>query len=178
MTKLYRGTIDPNDKKHTDSVNLTAKLLDSIDFADVIYGERSQSGAMGNAGGVIIDVLKNGKMTRYETNSYEHPKIATAALLRIAENEDFFNLYAAGMGNSVFVKKGIELTPHEIKGEKERHGSYFSLNYNGKEYRIICSVYGVFRGLRAKLEITADKKSNNGFVQNSLDQLFRKGKKK
>lgn len=178
MITVYRGTVDRSGKGYPGSVKLTVDNLKDIAFKNVIYGERSQSGAMGNAGGIIIDVLDNGEMTRYETNSYEYPEVAAAALLRIAENEDFFNLYAAGMGNSVFVKKGIELTPHEIKGEKERHGSYFSLNYNGKEYRIICSVYGVFRGLRAKLEITADKKSNNGFVQNSLDQLFRKGKKK
>ncbi len=175
MTKAYRGTVDPNDKKHVDSVELTVKILDSIDFADVIYGERSQSGAMGNAGGVIIDVLKDGKMTRYETNSREHPKIATAALLRIAENEDYFDTYAVGMGNGVFIKKGIMLVPHEIKGEKARHGSYFTSKIDDAEYNIVCSVYGVFRGLRTKLELQSKDNVSNSKPKNSITDVFQKG---
>lgn len=175
MTKAYRGTVDPNDKKHVDSVELTVKILDSIDFADVIYGERSQSGAMGNAGGVIIDVLKDGKMTRYETNSREHPKIATAALLRIAENEDYFDTYAVGMGNGVFIKKGIILVPHEIKGEKARHGSYFTYKIDDAEYNIVCSVYGVFRGLRTKLELQSKDNVSNSKPKNSITDVFQKG---
>lgn len=175
MTKAYRGTIDPDDKMHVGSVELTVKILDSINFADVIYGERSQSGAMGNAGGVIIDVLKNGKMTRYETNSHEHPKIATAALLRIAENEDYFDTYAVGMGNGVFIKKGITLVPHEIKGEKARHGSYFTCKINDTEYNIVCSVYGVFRGLRTKLELQSKDNISNLKSKNSITDVFQKG---
>jgi len=175
MTKAYRGTVDPNDKKHVDSVQLTVKILDSIDFADVIYGERSQSGAMGNAGGVIIDVLKNGKMTRYETNSHEHPKIATAALLRIAENEEYFDTYAVGMGNGVFIKKGITLVPHEIKGEKARHGSYFTYKIDNAEYNIVCSVYGVFRGLRTKLELQSKDNASNSKPKNPITDIFQKG---
>lgn len=170
MTQLYRGTANLENNRNSDSVKLTVKDLDSIDFDDVIYGERSQSGAMGNAGGVILDVLKNGEITRYVTNSHEHPKIATAALLRIAENEDYFDTYAVGMGNGVFIKKGIKLTAHEIKGEKERHGSYFSYKTNGKEYKIICSVYGVFRGLRAKLDTNSKKEAKN-----SITDIFQKG---
>lgn len=175
MTKAYRGTIEPNDKKHVGSVELTAKILDSIDFADVIYGERSQSGAMGNAGGVILDVLKNGKMTRYETNSHKHPKIATAALLRIAENEEYFDTYAVGMGNGVFIKKGIMLVPHEIKGEKARHGSYFACKIDDTEYNIVCSVYGVFRGLRTKLELQSKDNVSNSKSKNSITDVFQKG---
>lgn len=175
MTKAYRGTIEPNDKKHVGSVELTAKILDSIDFGDVIYGERSQSGAMGNAGGVILDVLKNGKMTRYETNSHEDPKIATAALLRIAENEEYFDTYAVGMGNGVFIKKAIMLVPHEIKGEKARHGSYFTCKINDTEYNIVCSVYGVFRGLRTKLELQSKDNVSNSKSKNSITDVFQKG---
>ena len=157
------------------SVQLTIKLVEKIDFDKVIYGERSQSGAMGNAGGVIVDVLQNGKMTRYETNSHEHPKVAKAALLRIAENEDYFDTYAVGMGNGVFIKKGIVLVPHEIKGEKERHNSYFTYEIDGKEYNIVCSVYGVFRGLRTKLELQSKDNASNSKPKNTITDVFQKG---
>ena len=36
---------------------LTLEILKDIDFNDVIYGERTQEGAMGNAGGVIITLI-------------------------------------------------------------------------------------------------------------------------
>ena len=58
MTQLYRGSANQQNNRNSDSIKLTVKDLDGIDFDDVIYGERSQSGAMGNAGGVMREECK------------------------------------------------------------------------------------------------------------------------
>jgi hypothetical protein len=124
---------------------LTLEILKNIDFNDVIYGERTQEGAMGNAGGVIITLInKSHKFIKYETNLFKDEVVALAALKQIAINNHFFNRYPLNVGNGAYIKRNITL---EILDNEEcflyRRGPFI--------YKIDCSVYGVFRDLSKSL---------------------------
>lgn len=116
---------------------LTKIKLKNIEFDDVIYGERSQSGAMGNAGGIILYEFKQNRMLRYETSVYDDEETSMEALRQIALHEELFNLYYGGMGNGVFVNKNVKLGV-----DKARRCFWFS--HNNMQVRIDSSVEGVF----------------------------------
>ena len=145
MTEVYRGTVSRDDGKHTGAKKLSIKILENIDFKDVIYGERSQSGAMGNAGGIILYVLKDEKLIKYETNSFKDEKTALESLRQITLHEDLFDFYYGGMGNGAFINK---MTPLEIDHENK----CFWYKSHKNRYRIDSSVYGVFKNVAAILE--------------------------
>lgn len=144
MTKVYRGTIDPNNKDDA-SIKLDKTKLKEIDFNNVIYGERSQSGAMGNSGGIILYVKSKDSLEKFETNMHEDEKTAVEALRLITINEELFDLYYGGMGNGAFIRKNIDL----IIDKKNKCFLYHDGN---NKFRIDSSVYGVFKNIAARLE--------------------------
>lgn len=145
MTEVFRGTVDPDDSSHAGSKKLTIKNLQKIDFNDVIYGERSQTGAMGNAGGIILLVIDGDELLKYETNAFKDEKTALEALKQITLHEDLFDLYYGGMGNGVFINKK---TPIEIDYENK----CFWYTSHKNRYRIDSSVYGVFKNVASQIE--------------------------
>lgn len=123
---------------------LTKTKLKNINFEDVIYGERSQGGAMGNAGGIILYIFDASKMTRYEANIMQDEKTAVAALKQITLNEEMFNLFYGGMGNGVFINKKQVLSV-------DLNQNCYWLNHNNKKYRIDPSVPGVLMATAKQL---------------------------
>jgi len=124
---------------------LTKIKLKNIEFDDVIYGERSQSGAMGNSGGIILYVFKQNRIIRYETNVFDDEKTAIEALKQITLHEELFNLYYGGMGNGAFINKK---TPLEI----DHKSKCFWYASNSDRYRIDSSVYGVYKSVVSSIE--------------------------
>jgi predicted transcriptional regulator len=137
MTTVYRGTVDRSGDGYPGSIQLTKDIIKDIDFKNVIYGERSQSGAMGNAGGIILYVLKNKEMTRYETNVNDDEETAIEALRQITLNEDLFDLYYGGMGNGVFIRKKVSLGLDDTE-------NCFWYEDGKSKYKIKPSVKGVY----------------------------------
>lgn len=145
MTEVYRGTVGPDDRSHSGSKKLTTKILEKIDFKDVIYGERSQTGAMGNAGGIILLVIEDDELIKYETNAFKDEMTALEALKQITLHEDLFDLYYGGMGNGVFINKK---TPIEVDYDNK---CFWYTNHKNR-YRIDSSVYGVFKNVASQVE--------------------------
>lgn len=145
MTEVFRGTVDPDDSSHAGSKKLTVNILQKIDFKDVIYGERSQTGAMGNAGGIILLVIDGDELIKYETNAFKDEKTALEALKQITLHEDLFDLYYGGMGNGVIINKK---TPIEIDYDNK----CFWYTSHKNRYRIDSSVYGVFKNVASQIE--------------------------
>lgn len=144
MTTVYRATTNRAEDGYPGSTELNLDLLKDIEFKNVIYGERSQSGAMGNAGGIILYVIKDNKLTRYETNVSKDSKTAIEALKQITLNEDLFDLFYGGMGNGVFVKKKTKL---EID---EKNNCFWYINKKSR-FKIEPSNKGVFLGVSERM---------------------------
>lgn len=173
MINIFRGLVNRADDKYPDFTKLNTDILKDIDFKNVIYGERSQSGAMGNAGGIILYVLKNKEMTRYETNVNDDEETAIEALRQITQNEDLFDLYAGGMGNGVFIRKDIDL-------EIDAKNKCFWLKQNDQKYKIESSVPGVFRSVVARIEngTKGYDAMHEAWEQSLRDRFATKGAKK
>lgn len=120
-----------------EKVRITASGIAGLKFENVIYGERSQAGAMGNAGGIILYVLEGDSFTMYHANLSTDEKAYAEGLFKIAANEFQFDVYAGGFGNGVFIKKDISLVVIE---EDE---SFWYIK-DDKPYKIKSSVKGVF----------------------------------
>lgn len=120
------------------------KIAD-LDFRTVLYGERSQAGAMGNAGGIILYVLDGDEFIMYYTNLSDDEVAYREGLFKIAANEDLFDIYAGGMGNGVFIRKGVKL---EIIEDDQA----FWYEDGGKQYKIESSVRGVFETVAKALQ--------------------------
>ena len=120
-----------------EMVRINASGIADLKMDKVLYGERSQAGAMGNAGGVIFYVLDGETFTEYRANLSNDEKAYSEGLFKIAANESLFDIYAGGMGNGVFIKKGIKL--EVIEDDKA-----FWYIKDDKEYKIQSSVHGVF----------------------------------
>ncbi|QQR82482.1 hypothetical protein IPJ70_04375 [Candidatus Campbellbacteria bacterium] len=145
MTTLYRGTIG-HPIVFPESVIITTENLDSIDFNKVIYCEISPMGAMGNEGGIFIYLLDDKeKLTTYETNVSVDKESYNATLERINQKANLFTNHSGGMGNYVYIKKGVEL---EID---EKYNCFWYHSQNTK-LRIDSSVRGVFLHLVAEMK--------------------------
>lgn len=145
MTTVYRATTNRAEDGYPGSTKLTLEILEGIDFKKVIYGERSQSGAMGNAGGIILYVIKDNKLTRYETNVSKDSKTTIEALKQITLNEELFDLFYGGMGNGVFVKKKVKL-------EIDENDNCFWYIDGKFRHKIEPSNKGVFLGVSEQLK--------------------------
>ncbi len=118
------------------SIKLTGKILETILPGQIIYAEIAVDGAMGNAGGILIYVVKDSHFTCYETSIFTNEEVYKLAVMYISNNEkQFFKFYYGGFGNDVFIKKDAEL---KIKQ------AYFEYTEHGKKYKIISSARGVF----------------------------------
>ena len=132
-----------------EKVRITASGIADLKFENVIYGERSQAGAMGNAGGIILYVLDGYSFTLYHANLLEDERAYSEGLFKIAANEFQFNVYAGGFGNGVFIKKDISLVVIE-----EDESFWYIKDDN--PYRIKSSVKGVFETV-AKALLTGEQ---------------------
>lgn len=118
-------------------VRINASTIAGLNFENVIYGERSQAGAMGNAGGIMLYELVDGKFTLYRANLHTDEQAYSEGLFKIAANEFMFDTYQGGMGNGVFIKKGVKL----VVIEEDKSFWYIK---DDQPYRIKSSVRGVF----------------------------------
>ncbi|MGB3946231.1 MAG: hypothetical protein WBK76_05350 [Candidatus Saccharimonadales bacterium] len=128
-----------------DKVRFTASGIAGLKFENVIYGERSQAGAMGNAGGIILYVLDNDSYMMYHANLADDEKAYAEGLFKIAANEFLFDTYAGGMGNGVFIKKDTHLKVND-------DDQAFWYIKNDKTYKISSSVQGVFESVAKALK--------------------------
>lgn len=128
-------------------IQLTKSLIESITPKKIIYAEVVGGGAMGNAGGIMLYLIKDDILICYETNVFTDEEIYLQAKELLLKHQDHFknadiklqdNLFDhfyGGMGNNVFVNKNITL---EIKE------GYFIYKKSNIEYQILPSVQGVF----------------------------------
>lgn len=126
-------------------VKIIASKIADLDFRTVLYGERSQAGAMGNAGGIILYVLDGSDFIMYHTNLSEDEVAYREGLFKIAANEDLFDVYAGGMGNGVFISKEIQL---EVNEDDQ---AFWYIN-GDQAYKINSSVRGVFETVARALK--------------------------
>lgn len=145
MTIVYRGVLK-QPIVFSESLIITADNFDSIDFDKVIYCEISPMGAMGNEGGILIYVLgNNNALITYETNFSIDKESYDKASEEIRRKDNLFISYSGGMGNDVYIKKGVQL---EID---EKHNCFWFHSQNTK-LRIDSSVVGVFGSVAAEMK--------------------------
>jgi hypothetical protein len=123
-------------------MELSGEILDNIKMSEVIYAEAAFPGAMGRVGTVMLYIIENDKLIRYETNIFNNEDLFLKAEAIIRDNAyhskyfDYEFFYFDGsMGNDVYINKNISL---EIGKE------YFIYNKDNKRYRISSSCLGVF----------------------------------
>ena len=122
------------------SEKLTRKILDDIDFCNVIYAEITPLGGMGNAGGVILYSYLENHVICYETNIDQDETTYAAFDKKIALNKEKFLAYYGGMGNYVFINK--EST---IKADDEKKCFVFVDGQN--KFQIDSSSLGVYKSV-------------------------------
>ena len=153
MKVVYRGTLE-KPIVFPESIIITSKNLDSIDFDKVIYFEISPMGAMGNEGGILIYVLKDeDTLITYEVNIKMDPKAFNAVLELISQNINLFLNYSGGAGNHVYVKNNIEL-------EIDKKYNCFWYYSSKTKLRINSSVVGVFLSVIAEMTDQSSEKIN------------------
>ena len=109
----------------------------------------------GNAGGITIYVLKDKKLTRYETNLFDDENFYAEAQSLLLKSQDklvdetleidevIFDYHYGGMGNHVFVNKKITL---------EKETDFFTFTVMNNSYKIYCSVQGVFNSVAYSID--------------------------
>jgi len=132
------------------TIKLTKSILDSILPKEIIYAEVAVGGAMGNAGGIMLYLVKGEQLICYETNIFTDKETYLLAQELLLKHQDklkyddieivvkLFNHFYGGMGNNVFVNKNVTLKIKE---------GYFIHNKDGVEYQILSSVQGVFNNV-------------------------------
>lgn len=137
------------------TTKLSKKIIEQLSANDIVYAELAEGGAMGNAGGITIYLLKDKELIRYETSLFDDENFysdAKSLLLKyqnkfVDENlkvaEVLFDYYYGGMGNHVFVNKKITLE----KGE-----DFFTFKIVNNSYKIYCSVQGVFNSVAYSID--------------------------
>ena len=131
-------------------MQLTKSLIESINPEEIIYAEMAGGGAMGNAGGIMLYLIKDDTLFCYETNVFNDEEIYVQAEELLLKHQDslkysdielqdcLFDHFYGGMGNDVFVKKNINLEINE---------GYFIYKKDNIEYIILASVQGVFNSV-------------------------------
>lgn len=144
MTTLYRGVLD-NQILYADSILIVPENINQIDFNKIVYCEISAGGAMGNAGGILIYILKDqDTLITYETNVFVNKEMYEAISKKIIQKTSLLDPYHGGFGNYVYVKKGINL-------EIDEKYQCFWYHSETTKLRIDSSVDGVF--LRVAIEL-------------------------
>ena len=143
--KLYRATLG-KPIVFPESIIITSKNLDSIDFNKIIYCEVSPKGAMGNEGGILIYVLKDeNTLITYEINLKVDVQVFDNISELISQNANLFIEHNGGMGNYVYVKKGLQL-------EIDEKYNCFWYHSQDTKLRINSSVQGVFLSVVAGMK--------------------------
>ena len=146
--KVYRGTLE-KPIVFPESIIITAKNIDSIDYNKIIYCEITPMGAMGNEGGILIYALtEKDTLITYEINIEIDEQAFNIVSERISQNADFFINYYGGMGNRVYVKKNTKL-------EIDEKNNCFWYHPQNTKLKINSSVQGVF------LSVIADMTGQN-----------------
>jgi len=149
--KVYRGKLE-NPIVFPESILITAKNIDSIDYNKIIYCEITPMGAMGNEGGILIYVLtEKDTLITYEINLEIDEQAFNIVSERISQNADLFIKYYGGMGNRVYVKKNTKL-------EIDEKNNCFWYHSQNTKLKINSSVQGVFLSVVSNMN---DKNSNN-----------------
>lgn len=131
-------------------MQLTKSLIESINPEEIIYAEMAGGGAMGNAGGIMLYIIKDDTLICYETKVFNDEEIYVQAEELLLKYQDslkypdielqdcLFDHFYGGMGNDVFVKKNINLEINE---------GYFIYKKDNIKYIILASVQGVFNSV-------------------------------
>lgn len=131
-------------------IQLTKSLIESIKPKEIIYAEMAGGGAMGNAGGIMLYIIKDDALICYKTNVFTDEETYVQAEELLLKHQDrfknanielqdsLFDHFYGGMGNNVFVKKNIILEINEL---------YFIYKKDNMEYKILPSVRGVFNSV-------------------------------
>jgi len=118
--------------------------MGEMDFQDVIYMEETEPGGMGNAAGVVLEVLDVDGVVRYETSIFSDEGTANAVMAKLKENRDQFDYYYGGAGNYVYLRKSARIVV-------DKQNDRFILEHQGMQYPFSSSVPGVFKQVAASL---------------------------
>jgi hypothetical protein len=100
---------------------LTKEILDTLPIEKIIYAEFAPLGTMGNEGGVMLYIIKDEKLIRYEANIYKDENLYNDAVAVLEKNSissrpnkiknknGIFKFYGDEIGNNVFINKDISL---------------------------------------------------------------------
>lgn len=142
------------------TTKLSKEIIEQLLVNNIVYAELAEGGAMGNAGGVTIYVLKDKELFRYETSLFDDDNFYSDAknlLLKYQNKFEYENLeikevlfdyHYGGMGNHIFVNKKITL---------EKAENFFTFKMRNNSYKIYCSVQGVFNSVAYSI----DKRNSN-----------------
>lgn len=144
-----RGAEMPSDTGAAISKQpLTVEIVRQMDFQDVIYIEASSPGAMGNMGGMVIEVVKGDALVRYETNIEIDEAAWNAAREKVKANGSLFDYHYGGFGNDAYLRKQAPIVVDEAH---ER----FVFLHGSKKFPFSSSVSGVFRRVAASIKHSA-----------------------
>lgn len=127
---------------------LTLDVVDALDVERVVYMEETLPGAMGNAGGIVLEVLEGKELVRYETNIAFDEVVRNAAAAKIKDIRQHYDSHYGGFGNDVYFRKGVHISIDEQNGG-------FIFRHEGREYLFRSSVTGVFKRVVASLRQAA-----------------------
>jgi hypothetical protein len=131
-------------------IPLTQPILNEIQVHQILYCEFAGIGAMGNAGGLMMYIVREKQLICYETNLNLDGETYTQSVQLIMNHQDvldyatsesnevFFQHFYGGMGNHVFINKNIAL---------EVEDGYFVYKVGEEQYQILPSVQGVFESV-------------------------------
>lgn len=129
------------------SIKLSKEIIEALSVHDIIYVELAEGGAMGNDRGIMFYCLEDQKLKKYETSLFDEENLYSEMQLIILEHQDkleinnatirklVFDYFYGGMGNHVFVNKGIQL---------EKSENFFNFKNGIENYKIYPTVQGVF----------------------------------
>lgn len=128
-------------------IELTKDNVINLNINDVIYSEIAASGAMGNAGGVMVYLFVNSEFILYHTNVFDNELVYQKVWKLLFQSQDekasCLNYHYGGMGNHAFTNDNFDL----IIGDNQ-----FVLKTKYLVYKIIPSVNGVFEQVSHSLE--------------------------
>lgn len=127
---------------------LTLDVVDALEVERVVYMEETHPGAMGNAGGVVLEVLDGKELVRYETNLTSDEAVRNAAASKIKDIRQHYDYHYGGFGNDVYIRKGVHISIDELNGR-------LTFCHEGTEYAFKSSMVGVFNRVVASIRRSA-----------------------
>jgi hypothetical protein len=166
-------------------LKLSNELLDNLTIEEIIYAEYAKSGAMGNAGGVMIYSITEDIFNCYETNMFTDKDMYNRAVGILKRNQiasryndttnenGMFKVYDGSMGNIVLINKNISL--------KIENGCFILIK-NSKEYKIRSSTKWVFMRVyfqlrRERLGYRKKIRKLKEYKDEAIDEAEKQGKR-